>query len=73
MELGFEHRGEYRVKNIAEPVVVYRVLVDPASAGSVVEARRAGLGRWKWPAAAAGLADAGGGNGSRRLAEALDI
>ncbi|MGH6896713.1 MAG: adenylate/guanylate cyclase domain-containing protein, partial [Geminicoccaceae bacterium] len=30
VDLGFEHRGEYTVKNIAEPVVVYRVLVDPA-------------------------------------------
>jgi len=56
VDLGFEHQGEYQVKNIAEPVVVYRVLVDPESAGTVVEAPRVGLGRWKWPAAAAGLA-----------------
>jgi adenylate cyclase len=55
VDLGFEHRGAYSVKNIAEPVVVYRVLIDPDSAGTVVEARRVALGRWKWPAAAVGL------------------
>jgi adenylate cyclase len=47
VDLGFEHRGEHQVKNIAEPVAVYRVLTDPESAGTVVEARRAVLGRWK--------------------------
>jgi adenylate cyclase len=56
VELGFEHRGEYQVKNIAEPVVVYRILADPKSAGAVVEASRAGLLRWKLPAATAALA-----------------
>jgi adenylate cyclase len=55
VDLGFEHRGEHKVKNIAEPVVVYRVLVDAASAGTVIEASRVGLGRWRWPAAAAGV------------------
>jgi TolB-like protein/class 3 adenylate cyclase/rhodanese-related sulfurtransferase/Flp pilus assembly protein TadD len=55
VDLGFEHRGEHRVKNIAEPVVVYRVLVDPDSAGTVVDASRVGLGRWKWLVTAAGL------------------
>jgi adenylate cyclase len=56
VDLGFEHRGEYQVKNIAEPVVVYRVLADPESAGTVVEAPRVGLARWKLPAATAALA-----------------
>jgi adenylate cyclase len=56
VDLGFEHRGEYQVKNIAEPVVVYRVLADPKSAGTVVEAPRAWLARWQLPAATAGLA-----------------
>jgi adenylate cyclase len=56
VDLGFEHRGEYQVKNIAEPVVVYRVLADPKSAGTVVEAPRAWLARWQLPAATTGLA-----------------
>ena len=55
VDLGFEHRGEYQAKNIAEPVVVYRVLPDPESAGTVVEAPRAWLARWQLPAATAGL------------------
>ena len=56
VDLGFEHRGECTVKNIAEPVVVYRVLVDADRAGTVVEASRVALGTWKWPAAVVGLA-----------------
>jgi class 3 adenylate cyclase len=56
VDLGFEHRGEYQVKNIAEPVVVYRILADPESAGTVVESPWVGLGKWKWPVAGAGLA-----------------
>jgi adenylate cyclase len=56
VDLGFEHRGEHKVKNIAEPVVVYRVLVDPKSAGTVIEAARARLARWNLPAATAALA-----------------
>jgi adenylate cyclase len=56
VDLGFEHRGEYQVKNIAEPIIVYRVLADPKSAGRVVEAPRAWLARWLLPAATAGLA-----------------
>jgi adenylate cyclase len=56
VDLGFEHRGEYQVKNIAAPVVVYRVLADPESAGTVVQAPRAWLVRWQLRAATAGLA-----------------
>jgi class 3 adenylate cyclase/TolB-like protein len=33
VELGFEDLGPHTVKNILEPVQVYRVLLDPASAG----------------------------------------
>jgi class 3 adenylate cyclase/TolB-like protein len=35
VELGFEDLGPYAVKNITEPVYVYRVLLDPEAAGSV--------------------------------------
>ena len=36
LDLGYEYLGEHSVKNIAEPVRVYRVLMDPESAGKVI-------------------------------------
>ncbi len=56
LELGYEYFGEQEVKNIAEPVRVYRVLTEPEAAGRVVVARGVKLRRWKWPAMAAGVA-----------------
>lgn len=42
-DVGFAYLGEQHVKNIADPVRVYRVLLDPGAAGTVVGAtRRAG-------------------------------
>ena len=38
LAFGFEPMGEQKVKNIAEPVQAYRVLIDPAAAGKTVEA-----------------------------------
>jgi TolB-like protein/Tfp pilus assembly protein PilF len=35
--LGFEFRGEQRVKNIDKPVRVYRILTDPTAAGKTLE------------------------------------
>jgi len=40
VSLGFEDLGPHRVKNILEPVQVYRVLLDPASAGVMPGRRR---------------------------------
>jgi TolB-like protein/class 3 adenylate cyclase len=40
LELGYEYLGEHRVKNIAEQVRVYRVLMEPESAGKVVGEKR---------------------------------
>jgi class 3 adenylate cyclase len=42
--LGYEFRGEQAVKNIAEPVRVYRVLMDPEMAGKVIGERKAAPG-----------------------------
>ncbi len=36
LPLGYEHLGEHSVKNIAEPVVVYRVLTAPEAAGKLL-------------------------------------
>ena len=61
LELGYEYLGEQEVKNIAEPVAVYRVLLAPEAAGTVVggakpEAEpkgRATKPRWRVPVALA--------------------
>jgi len=36
LSLGYEYLGEYSVKNIDEPVRVYRVLMEPEDAGKVI-------------------------------------
>jgi TolB-like protein len=36
LKFGYEYQGEHSVKNIAEPVKVYRVLTDPEDAGKVI-------------------------------------
>ena len=40
LELGYEYLGEHTVKNIAEPVRVYRVLMEPESVGKVIGEKR---------------------------------
>jgi TolB-like protein/class 3 adenylate cyclase len=36
LNLGYEYLGDHTVKNIAEPVRVYRVLMEPEAAGKVI-------------------------------------
>jgi adenylate cyclase len=50
---GFEPMGEHRVKNIAEPVTVYRVIPEPGPLAKVLGLRRAGMRRWRLGAVAA--------------------
>ena len=38
--LGYEYLGEHTVKNISEPVRVYRVLMEPGDAGKVIGEKR---------------------------------
>jgi adenylate cyclase len=40
LALGYEYLGEHSVKNIAEPVRVYRVLTEPEAAGKVIGEKR---------------------------------
>jgi len=40
LNLGYEYLGEHSVKNIAEPVRVYRVLMEPEAAGKVIGEKR---------------------------------
>ena len=53
VEAGFQYLGEQRFKNIAEPVRVYRVLMDPKDAGR--RTRSAKTAWWKWSTLAAGI------------------
>jgi len=41
LPLGYKYRGEQAVKNIAEPVRVYRILMEPEAAGKVIGERKA--------------------------------
>ncbi|MFQ5896697.1 MAG: adenylate/guanylate cyclase domain-containing protein [Candidatus Methylomirabilia bacterium] len=64
LALGYEFLGEHTVKNIAEPVRVYRVLMEPEAAGRVIGETRPPITRmvladvrarpWRWAALAAG-------------------
>jgi adenylate cyclase len=44
LELGYEYLGDHAVKNITEPVRVYRVITEPEAAGKVIGERKL-LGR----------------------------
>jgi adenylate cyclase len=53
---GFEPMGEHRVKNIPEPVTVYRVITDPGPMAKVLGLNRAGTRTWRLRALAAAAA-----------------
>jgi adenylate cyclase len=50
LNLGYEFRGEQTVKNIAEPVRVYRVLMEPEAACKVIGEKKAKPRRWQMAA-----------------------
>ena len=45
---GYEYLGEHTVKNIDEPVRVYRILMEPEAAGKVIGEERPKPSRWRW-------------------------
>jgi TolB-like protein len=47
LNLGYEYLGEHSVKNIAEPVRVYRVLMEPEAAGTVVGEEKLKTRQWR--------------------------
>ncbi len=52
LPLGYEYRGEQTVKNISEPVRVYKVLMEPEAAGKVIGEKKAKPKPWRRPVTA---------------------
>jgi TolB-like protein/class 3 adenylate cyclase len=52
LELGYDYLGEQNVKNIALPVRVYKVLMEPGVAGKVIGEKKIEPRRWQRPALA---------------------
>ena len=52
LDLGYEYLGEQTVKNIALPVRVYKVMMEPESAGKVIGETRAKPSSWRRPVTA---------------------
>ena len=50
LSLGYKYLGEHAVKNIAEPVRVYRVLMEPEAAGKVIGEEKLRPRQWRWAA-----------------------
>jgi len=47
LSLGYEYLGEQTVKNIAKPVRVYRVLMEPEAAGKVIGEKKVKPRQWQ--------------------------
>jgi adenylate cyclase len=52
LPLGYEYLGEHTVKNIVQPIKVYRVLMEPEAAGKVIGEKDPKQRRWRWKSAA---------------------
>jgi adenylate cyclase len=55
LKIGYEYLGEHSVKNIAQPVRVYRVLMEPEASGMVIGEEIPRRKQWRWAAVAAVL------------------
>ncbi|MEE8531192.1 MAG: tetratricopeptide repeat protein [Hyphomicrobium sp.] len=55
LDLGFEDMGEQQVKNIEKPVRVYRVLLEPEAAGTVLSEKPRKPKTWQWASAASAV------------------
>jgi TolB-like protein/class 3 adenylate cyclase len=47
LSLGYHYLGEQNVKNIPEPVRVYRLLIDPEDSGKMIDAQKPYAGKWR--------------------------
>jgi len=55
LDVGYEYLGEHSVKNIAEPVRVYKVLMELEYAGKVIGEERPKPKQWRWATVAIGF------------------
>jgi len=54
LNFGYEYLGDHEVKNIKDPVRVYKVLMDPEDAGKLIgEKPKPSARKWVWPAVVA--------------------
>jgi adenylate cyclase len=53
LSLGYHYLGEQNVKNISEPVRVYRLLTEPADAGKMIGEEKTKAAKWLWVSSAA--------------------
>ncbi|NIS72187.1 MAG: guanylyl cyclase, partial [Proteobacteria bacterium] len=53
LSVGYEYLGEQAVKNIENPVRVYRVLMEPEAVGKIIGEKKPQPTRWRWVAVAA--------------------
>ena len=50
LPFGYEYQGEHQVKNITNPVKVYKLLTEPEDAGKLVGLEpKVSAGKWIWP------------------------
>ena len=52
LSMSYESLGEHTVKNINEPVRIYRIRIEPEAATPIVKERKARLKIWQWAALA---------------------
>jgi adenylate cyclase len=48
LPLGYQYLGEHTVKNIVQPIKVYRVLMEPEQAGKLVGEKAPKRTQWRW-------------------------
>jgi len=60
LPLGYEYLGEHTVKNIVQPIKVYRILTEREHAGKVIGERGRKERRWRWAAVAVAIILVGG-------------
>jgi len=56
LDVGYEYLGEHSVKNIAEPVRVYKVLMEPEYAGKVIGEEKPKPKQWRFAAVVSAVA-----------------
>ncbi|MCJ7772438.1 MAG: adenylate/guanylate cyclase domain-containing protein [Desulfobacterales bacterium] len=47
LDVGYKYLEEHNVKNIKEPVRVYRMLLEPDAAGKIIGEKKSRLRQWK--------------------------